>query len=142
MDDKTHAHLMLCLKCGYTLNRLGQNTCPECGTSFDPNDESTFHRHIRAYHDMWLFSGLVVYILINAVFVRPWNPDGLHYAVFTTIALFATFAILPLGIILLVIAIRFAFCRFRWLSMVTAIAILLSLSYINGYYLAAAIGSI
>jgi hypothetical protein len=32
-----------CLKCGYRLKMLTGNTCPECGTTFDPHDPKTYH---------------------------------------------------------------------------------------------------
>ncbi len=31
-----------CKKCGYTLNHLESNECPECGESFDPLNPTTF----------------------------------------------------------------------------------------------------
>ena len=33
---------MYCLDCRYNLLYLSTNTCPECGSAFDPSDNSTF----------------------------------------------------------------------------------------------------
>lgn len=33
---------LYCLKCGYRLQGLSAPRCPECGTSFDPRDPTTF----------------------------------------------------------------------------------------------------
>jgi hypothetical protein len=31
-----------CLKCGYLLRGLSRNTCPECGSAFNPDDPETY----------------------------------------------------------------------------------------------------
>ncbi len=33
-----------CLECGYIVEGLSINRCPECGTGFDPTDPTTFDR--------------------------------------------------------------------------------------------------
>lgn len=33
---------MLCLGCGYSLQGLDRNSCPECARAFDPSDPTTF----------------------------------------------------------------------------------------------------
>jgi hypothetical protein len=40
-----------CRHCGYSLHRLVENRCPECGNSFDPQDPKTFRlpRSIRRH---------------------------------------------------------------------------------------------
>lgn len=35
---------MVCLTCGYALDGLPSNLCPECGGAFDPADATTFRR--------------------------------------------------------------------------------------------------
>lgn len=41
MMDKVES-IKRCLDCGYSLQGLPENRCPECGRSFDPNDPETF----------------------------------------------------------------------------------------------------
>lgn len=38
---------MSCLECGYTLDFLSRNRCPECGRGFDPDDPTTFRRPVH-----------------------------------------------------------------------------------------------
>ena len=33
---------MYCRKCGYVLDGLDKNRCPECGREFDPNNQATY----------------------------------------------------------------------------------------------------
>lgn len=33
---------MCCLECGYALDRLPSNRCPECGREFDPRDAASY----------------------------------------------------------------------------------------------------
>jgi hypothetical protein len=40
--SKSSRPTMWCKQCGYALNGLSENRCPECGREFDPNDSSTF----------------------------------------------------------------------------------------------------
>lgn len=42
--------VMYCIQCGYAIDHLPEDRCPECGTAFDPNDWRTWtHRpgHVR-----------------------------------------------------------------------------------------------
>jgi hypothetical protein len=36
---------MWCKNCGYALDGLSENRCPECGRGFDPNDNTTFEEY-------------------------------------------------------------------------------------------------
>jgi hypothetical protein len=37
-----NARIVRCKTCHYSLANLTEHRCPECGTSFDPNDPATF----------------------------------------------------------------------------------------------------
>jgi hypothetical protein len=40
---------MYCRGCGYDLQKLDTDRCPECGRAFDPDDHKTYHRTARRY---------------------------------------------------------------------------------------------
>ena len=42
-NTKINQPTMYCRQCRYTLHGLPESRCPECGTSFDPTNPSTFH---------------------------------------------------------------------------------------------------
>lgn len=42
IDSMSSPQHKRCLGCGYILNGLPENRCPECGRSFDPDDPETY----------------------------------------------------------------------------------------------------
>lgn len=54
-----------CIKCRYVLNGLPLHRCPECGTEYDPHDESTFWRPGR--EKWWAIRWEVFAALIGAI---------------------------------------------------------------------------
>ena len=40
---------MYCRQCGYQLQGLSENRCPECGQAFDPGDSHTFRRNPQGW---------------------------------------------------------------------------------------------
>src|SRR5690349_13356792 len=42
MNSNSERPSKACLKCGYILDGLAENRCPECGHPFNPVDSSTF----------------------------------------------------------------------------------------------------
>jgi hypothetical protein len=41
-QESSYNELVRCKNCHYSLKRLTEHRCPECGAAFDPNDLSTF----------------------------------------------------------------------------------------------------
>ena len=81
-DDAT------CVRCGYRLVHLPRQTCPECGSWFDPNDHSTFLRaSSKAGWRRWarppavtecsVFIGLSGYGLVNASGPAQWEAASI-----------------------------------------------------------------
>ena len=52
-------HHKRCLRCGYIIENLHTDRCPECGKAFDPNDASTYSDKLPfiawAFWRPWLF---------------------------------------------------------------------------------------
>jgi Leucine-rich repeat (LRR) protein len=68
-----------CQKCGYVLDGLSENRCPECGREFDPAKRRTFRR--RPMRTKWFFLGRLALgiagltpILATAILVLLWRP--------------------------------------------------------------------
>ena len=57
-----------CLECGYILEGLPENRCPECGRPFDPSDERTYSFPIRG--GLYLAASLTASCLIVAAPTR------------------------------------------------------------------------
>ncbi len=59
-----------CIGCGYLLNRLSKNICPECGRWFDPDDASTFEAESVPFAwRRWARPPSNVHILLTFVFL-------------------------------------------------------------------------
>jgi hypothetical protein len=52
-----------CLGCGYILDGLPENRCPECGREFDPNDGQTYHDDREDYRSNPLWPALISFAL-------------------------------------------------------------------------------
>lgn len=53
-----------CRDCGYVLNGLSENRCPECGRPFDPEDAKSYLRHRRRIGRTAVCAALLVAALI------------------------------------------------------------------------------
>ncbi len=78
---------MYCLNCGYVLDGLPEDRCPECGTAFDPTDSSTVHRHgaapgrppgsprlVTLRIELW--AALCLFVI--GIFTLSWTPQGYY----------------------------------------------------------------
>jgi hypothetical protein len=67
-DEREPARSMRCRSCGYVLDQLTSNQCPECGEAFDPDDPQTFQWYPkpRSRPAGWKSPGLLI-----AIYVLP-----------------------------------------------------------------------
>ena len=72
---------MFCLKCGYNLFGLPNHICPECGSGFNPSDDSTYSHtaHRRRSVPFRLVCLMTLYPLIPLALVwATWLAARLH----------------------------------------------------------------
>jgi hypothetical protein len=75
---------MRCKTCRYSLSKLTEHRCPECGRAFDPNDPSTFfsERELRLDHVKMVMRALVCapflvwFIWISILFADGIGAEG------------------------------------------------------------------
>ena len=76
---------MYCMKCQYNLRGLQESRCPECGTSFDPNDAATFLKALppdktwERVTDVIKWSLLAGLAAVVARGIYRWFAYGLHH---------------------------------------------------------------
>ncbi len=70
---------MRCLGCGYQLKHLPENRCPECGRTFDPDDDKTY---VGKLVDGWKYllaavgAGLAMFAPLVVVLLNERRPFG------------------------------------------------------------------
>ncbi len=91
-----------CLNCGYILDGLPENRCPECGRPFDPEDPDSFTWGTR-HRSGWAYLGLAIACWVAAELPRVLLDSGSVRGSWFVIALLATMAgAVALGILVLV----------------------------------------
>ena len=66
-----------CLGCGYCLDHLESNECPECGRAFDPEDASTFTGNSK--RSVWpRWETYIACLLLCLIYYQTWewNTSG------------------------------------------------------------------
>jgi len=67
-DERGSTPHMRCLGCGYILDGLPENRCPECGRGFDPEDPKTYAASSRSgYRYLALAMGSAVAVVTPLV---------------------------------------------------------------------------
>jgi hypothetical protein len=74
-DSKPSRPTMWCMNCGYALDGLSENRCPECGRRFDPRKRRTFRRSPRL-----LSVPFLRLLYLTAIVVGIWIVS--HYRTF------------------------------------------------------------
>jgi hypothetical protein len=77
----TREPFMSCLDCGYTLDFLPCNRCPECGRTFDPQIPTTFRRAVRRPSALEITIAYLLPFIIGFVFwvfigSAKWHRSG------------------------------------------------------------------
>jgi len=71
---------MRCRNCGYILEHLPENRCPECGRPFDPHDPKSF---VRGRQKRWtaaaLLLGYALLIPLISIAVNLWRTGRYLY---------------------------------------------------------------
>lgn len=82
-----------CLNCGYIVDGLSDNRCPECGRAFDPDNPKTYWRTRRSGIKQLVSSLLGCYLLAMAMgavvmswFAVRWTMAGVLVTVLLIIA--------------------------------------------------------
>jgi hypothetical protein len=69
--------VMYCRHCGYILDHLAENRCPECGRHFDPDDPRTYlSRARRSLRRRLMLTPLILlpFVAIASWMFRPTTP--------------------------------------------------------------------
>lgn len=69
-----------CLDCGYCLDHLESNACPECGRAFDASDSSTYNTHVKTLWPRWEIALAFLLCLTLYYFSWHWDIDRLFAA--------------------------------------------------------------
>lgn len=91
-----------CLGCGYSLRRLREHACPECGRSFDPADPGTFtiFGPLQSSQRRWLIAGwtatLLLCALTAALLVLKQTPIGIEWLLVALVTIYLTAPLISL----------------------------------------------
>ncbi len=72
---------MYCRGCWYVLDGLPLHRCPECGRTFDPTDEATYHaesRQARLARRMWYAGWVLLAVWIPVVALPSMSRMSVH----------------------------------------------------------------
>lgn len=121
---------MYCLGCGYDLQALDQNRCPECGQTFNLADPASYRRTPCKRHISVFLAPLMAACAIIAAFFAGWWTGDAIFGLQGRGPAFDT-------LILIGSLIAAASLLLRWLIRLRLLQILLAMVYVEAVILAA-----